>query len=420
MKRTIRYLLPILFCIMCSCNTNESIGNSKQLSLFAFVISDNNLDEYAKYVEQDLVAGLRKCPIGTELLLYIDRLSEQPTLRHFIVLETGEIGFRIIKEYPEQISTSPNVFNSILKTMLANCIGETYGIIYWSHGDGWLPANVSYTENVQTRSIGLDGIYSMEINDLAKVLSKVKHPSFILFDACFMGCIEVAYALRNQTNYIIASPTEISGIGFPYHLILPSLIDVNESSLKHVLEQYYDFCNNVDTTYYIPSGTATLIDCSYVNELSKSFSNIINMMNSQNINLSSIQAYDLFDTHLFYDIDMYVKSITNDSILYAEFEKHLKKCVLHKINTPTIYTETGNISNYLDIEYYSGLSTYIPTIDSLNPYNHVYRNTEWYKDIYTALSEAYKIVSKEVKIKEAKNVQKIREEASAMICNNLY
>ncbi len=41
-------------------------------------------------------------------------------------------------------------------------------------------------------------------------------------------------------------------------------------------------------------------------------------------------------------------------------------------------------------------------------------------DTVAALSEAYKIVSKEVKIKEAKNVHKIREEASAMIDNNSY
>jgi hypothetical protein len=46
---------------------------------------------------------------------------------------------------------------------------------------------------------------------------------YILFDACFMSNIEAIYDLRNAANYIIASPCEIMGRGFPYHRTLPYL-----------------------------------------------------------------------------------------------------------------------------------------------------------------------------------------------------
>ena len=36
-----------------------------------------------------------------------------------------------------------------------------------------------------------------------------------------MSCVEVAYDLRHAAQYIIASPTEIMGDGFPYGTVAP-------------------------------------------------------------------------------------------------------------------------------------------------------------------------------------------------------
>ena len=62
---------------------------------------------------------------------------------------------------------------------------------------------------------GADGNRYMNISDLVTILSAdaVPHFDFVLFDACFMQSIEVAYALRNFTDYYIGSPTEIPGPG---------------------------------------------------------------------------------------------------------------------------------------------------------------------------------------------------------------
>ena len=63
----------------------------------------------------------------------------------------------------------------------------------------------------------------MDLPDLAEVLSPYRF-DYILFDACFMGSVEVLYELRHSARYFIASPAEILADGFPYHLILPYLI----------------------------------------------------------------------------------------------------------------------------------------------------------------------------------------------------
>ena len=44
---------------------------------------------------------------------------------------------------------------------------------------------------------------------------------FIMFDACFMMSIEVAYAVRNYADYYMGCPTENPGPGAPYNKVVP-------------------------------------------------------------------------------------------------------------------------------------------------------------------------------------------------------
>ena len=74
----------------------------------------------------------------------------------------------------------------------------------------------------------------MNIEDLVTILSAdaVPHFDFVLFDACFMQSIEVAYALRNFTDYYIGSPTEIPGPGARYDVLVPALFSDGEVALN--------------------------------------------------------------------------------------------------------------------------------------------------------------------------------------------
>ena len=46
---------------------------------------------------------------------------------------------------------------------------------------------------------------------------------FILCDACYMGAVEVAYDLREDCRYYVASPAAVMGGGFPYEDIVEHL-----------------------------------------------------------------------------------------------------------------------------------------------------------------------------------------------------
>ena len=88
---------------------------------------------------------------------------------------------------------------------------KDYGLVLWSHADGWLEHEGDYS----SRSFGDDRKKHITLPGLAKALEK-NYFSFIYFDCCLMGNIEVAYELRRLTPVIVASPTELPIDGMPY------------------------------------------------------------------------------------------------------------------------------------------------------------------------------------------------------------
>lgn len=372
--------LITLFLVLSSCVKHDAKKTNKDMSLFVYILSDNDLDDHADYIESDMVKGLKGCPAGTEIFLYVDRQNKKPCLRQLLLLEPGKVGVKIISEYEEHYSTSPEVFREVLNTMISKSSGRQYGLIYWSHGNGWLPGispdNASFRS---TRALGADGMYSMDIDDMNDILSGKREPFFIVLDACFMGAVEVAYSLRNSTDYLIASSSETLGVGFPYHLMLPELVKGNTESFIQALNIYWDYCY---TDYYgdgIISGMASLIDCSQVESLASAYKGVLEHI-KDNISKDDIQAYDCSYPHLYYDLDDYAHAITDDSLSLALFEKQLEKTVVHKVSTPSVFTQTSGRDSMLAINHFSGLSTYIPGTSI--GYDYAYMQTAWYKNCY--------------------------------------
>ena len=61
----------------------------------------------------------------------------------------------------------------------------------------------------------------MNIEDLKSVLQNAPHFDFIMFDACFMQSVEVAYELRDCCDYYIGFPAENPGPGAAYDRMFP-------------------------------------------------------------------------------------------------------------------------------------------------------------------------------------------------------
>ena len=221
-----------------------------------YMVADNDLAPYALKDLNEIERGF--LPNGRDkLLVYIDSNTSTALPSHPVLLEivpdtTEVIRSKIIASYPEQNSADKTVMSNVLRDALSYYKGDNRykGLVLWSHGNAWLPKGYHIeTENksgVKVKSFGKDMSPregAMELPDLAEVLNPYRF-DYILFDACFMGSVEVLYELRHSARYFIASPAEILADGFPYHHLLPYLI--GKLQLEKATEAYYSYYNALE------------------------------------------------------------------------------------------------------------------------------------------------------------------------------
>ena len=371
-------LFAAVVLLLDSCITDDRTIPNKDMSVLAYIVADNDLDDHAAYAENDLISGLKECPTGTELIIYMDRLNQSPTLKKYTLTDNGKVGINKIKEYPEQCSTSPSVFGSVLSDMRTHVSGKRYGLVYWSHGSGWLPAENDVRN--ATRAIGMDCGVSMDIVDMAESIERVGVAAFTVLDACFMGCAPVAYELRNVTDYLIVSPASLPGTGFCYNKMLPDLLECTEQSLSRSLDIFAELN---ETNLYGDSASfaiASVIKCDKIDNLACSMHDVL-LCSKGTVNAIGIQSFDFDNPHLYYDLEEYVDSIAIDRSSLSDFREQLKDVVVKAVSTSKIWSmnRSGLISK--PVKNFCGLSTFIP--GSANAYyNRAFTRTSWYSRVY--------------------------------------
>ncbi|MGI6118073.1 MAG: clostripain-related cysteine peptidase [Bilifractor sp.] len=132
-----------------------------------------------------------------------------------------------------------------------NYPAEHYGMIFWNHGGGAvLGYGADETHNYDMLSVAelKNGIAGSELADSQKM-------DFIGFDACMMGMIEVADALSDCADYMIASEEVESSSGWDYSC----LDDITDNKAYegdkaaeyfiHAFQLYYDHYGSYSPDY---------------------------------------------------------------------------------------------------------------------------------------------------------------------------
>lgn len=216
-------------------------------AVLVYMADDNSLDnstvDFAGEDMKEMVEGLGtfNTEKNVHLLVYVDKkrkIADAPDASFPCLMElTNEDGvgkYTVLKEYESpRNSVGLDEMKEVFKDVFSAYQASSYGLVYWSHGDGWVPQRLP-----DTRWIGQDGNNYMDLSEFAEALQVVPYLDFLMFDACFMQSVEVAYALRNEADYIIASPTEIPGPGAPYKEIMQWIM--TEGAAKQIGEVYYD------------------------------------------------------------------------------------------------------------------------------------------------------------------------------------
>ena len=199
---------------------------------------------------------------------------------------------------------------------------------------------------------------------------------YIVFDACLMGGVEVAYQLKDKTDYIIASQTEILSDGMDYTTMAGYLL---KGDYEGFCENYFAFYDK--RTGSNRSASISLIDCGALPALGSVCAGIFSKYREGlgAIDKSRVQQYFTSNYHWFYDfLDIVKQTGCNEFELYA-VSQALDACILYKAATP-FFLASSLISPYpgFAMKNHSGLSMYLPSNGGkyLDTY---YRTLEWNK-----------------------------------------
>lgn len=341
------------------------------------MVGDNNLSKYTSNNLRSIVAGAGNSAINKcNLLVYIDDLSGAPRL--YKVGRNGQcvVDSIRVKTYPEQNSADKDIMNAIITDVFDTYPADEKGLFLWSHGTAWLPSNLN-----NLRAFGQDGSNWMEINDLKEALPNGL--DYIVFDACYMANVEVAYALKDRCGFILGSSAEIMGEGFPYSLTIPTLLSGTslETRLIEACDGFYNYYNS--KTGDSQTANISLVRTAGLNDLASACKTLLSgrYVNGQMVDPSQnglqLQALDYltspYSYSYLYDFADYM------SLLDGQNKTDLASVVVHCKTTASAYF--ANPGEKKKIATYCGLSVYVPQVR--NPLlNEWYKQLDWYKAVY--------------------------------------
>lgn len=292
---------------------------------------------------------------------------------------------------------SPESIGSHIAMMAEEAPADRYGMVLAGHGYGWMTREaVNGASELSLQSVGFNpwqqaigaettrafGEYNVqvEMTELAEgiELSGIDL-EYILFDACFMSSVEAIYDLRDAASYIIASPCEIMGRGFPYHRTLPFLFAANgaSSDLKGAAESYYNYYRD-EYNSSARCGSIALYDCAEMESLAEATKRLAATAKSE-YDTTTLQTYEGQRTHIFYDFGEWASTVATDDDALAAFRDQLDRTVIAKYTLPSFYSAYGIYGTYpINEAIYSGVTTSAPSL----AYPTLWQETNWHKRVW--------------------------------------
>ncbi|GHT16367.1 clostripain [Bacteroidia bacterium] len=369
------YMVFMLACLLSGCEPNEpyteAIPASAQRTVLLYLGVDNNFRPEAQQKIETLTTNWNKNTDGN-LLVYADD-GDRPALIHIYHSKPKGNVADTLTIYPPENSANPQTFTRVLNDVKAYRPAQSYGLIVLSHATGWLPAEMSYPTPV-LRSVILDNGTSesnnyMELSDFAAAIPYKL--DFIIFDACFMGAVEVCYELKDKADYIVASPAEVVSPGFVYASVMQHLF-APQADLVSVAREFYEYYNNRSGLYR--SATVSVVKTAGLDAVAAIFKGVAGQARNDNM-LQNLQCFGYGTQKIYFDLGDYVQQLLPEQ--YTDFQTALDNCVVYKAHTDSYYS-AGKPNTLTPIRAFSGMSVYVPQA-GYPVANEAYKKLKWAK-----------------------------------------
>ncbi len=386
-----KYFLYLLcaFCIcysFISCDDGDTIDvndiNKQTIIVYMpWTGTNTNPGLFYEFKENlDSIEGVIVKSKGTNgrVIVFLSTSPDSSSL-YEMIYHKGQVQHINIKKYAGHDYTTATGLTSILNDAKSYAPALNYAMIVSGHGSGWtykedwtsypfpakrhlLRARGRITPPT-TRFFGSvsDNQYATNIPIIAEAIANAgMKMQFILFDDCYMANIETAYELRNVTNFLIASTSEVMSIGMPYQSMW-KLLASPTPNYENAVQAFNTFYKN----YVYPFGALSAIDCRKLDKLAARMKYINSKFNFNASLRDSLQTLDGFNTTLFYDLGDYVARLCQNKDLLNDFNKDLKEAVKATSHTDSLFSAIYSYSpRYIKVKRYSGITISDP---STNP-----------------------------------------------------
>lgn len=158
-----------------------------------------------------------------------------------------------VTEKPSQSMATANALATFITETAAAYPADRYALILWDHGGG--PMYGLCYDELYNQMISIASLHTAL--DTAQI-----HFEWIGFDCCVMACAEIAYAVHDYADYMIASEESESGLGWSYTGFLNQLANDPMTDTSLVAKTIIDDMISANRRYRM-TATLALYDLSY-------------------------------------------------------------------------------------------------------------------------------------------------------------
>lgn len=406
MRLTLLFAACLTF-FSCTTEESEDVNDINKQTVVVFMPwsgsrSGEGLYSYFRQNLDSIESTIKKTSSMSGRVVVFLSTSADSSRLYEITYENKTIDHKMIKRYGGNLYTTAEGIAEILNDVQGSAFALNYAMIIGCHGTGWTfkedwenypyrskglpfatpPATakgtngegVAYPTTRFYGSVQDDG-YQTNITTLADgIRGAGMKMQYILFDDCYMANVETAYELKDVTNHLIASTSEVLALGMPYHTMWASLASATPA-YANAVSAFYAFYSK----YQYPYGTLSAIDCRKLDRLAEEMKKI-NGSNTFDSSLTdSLQVLDGFDTPIFYDLGDYVARLCKNTDALNDFNSLLAQAVKSSAHTDSIISNLYPLGDvkFIGIKRFSGMTISDPSRNSVAMKGR--EKTAWWK-----------------------------------------
>lgn len=373
---------------MWSCKEDQPLEEGTRRTVLVYAVASNNLSSYLREDMQEMIQAAPNVQgLGSSVRVIVYSVASQSatvaTLKELSKGTDGTWSFTTIKNYDrDTYSTDPVRMREVFQDVADITDSDSYGLILWSHGTGWLPNFSNHGNNsgekAPQRSFGMDKYGSStdycDIHELAEAIPD-RMFDYIWFDLCYMMGVEVCYQLRDKCDYIAGYPTEDWSQGMNYESTLPMLASARPDlvgAAKSFFNYYNDSGLAVTVTVARTAGLEDLAEAAAA--LYAAGRRPDSSAGLQNYSRLTGKGQELYDFGQF--SERYLAEDPNSEHL-TRFHDALKNVVEYGACSVTSFPGLYRF----DPEIYSGFSCHFPGTASLAAESY-YSGLDWVEEVH--------------------------------------